>query len=159
MREVRHTKNAKRLECDREYRREVAQCRLISRPTQARTARYRTGAARAPNGHFQCLGMGRSEAGEVSDTKHAKRLERDREYRREVGWLSPHIQADQTRAPRGIAPGQLPTTGVLSRPASSPSPSLSLAHGIACNFLLHSSLGVNQPLILQPRISSTSRCP
>ena len=37
--------------------------------------------------------------------------------------------------------------GVLSRPASC----LSLAHGIACNFLLHSSLGVNQPLILQPR--------
>ena len=73
--------------------------------------------------------------------------------------MSPHIQADQTRAPRGIAPGQLATTGVLSRPASSPSPRLSLAHGIACNFLVHSSLGVNQPLILQPRISSTSRCP
>jgi hypothetical protein len=73
--------------------------------------------------------------------------------------VSPHIQADQTRAPRGIAPGQLATTGVLSRPASSPSPRLSLAHGIACNFLVHSSLAVNQPLILQPRIFSTSRSP
>ena len=58
----------------------------------------------------------------------------DREYRREVGWVSPHIQADHKRAPRGIAPGQLATTGVLSRPASSLSPRLSLAHGITCNF-------------------------
>jgi hypothetical protein len=60
----------------------------------------------------------------------------DREYRREVGWVSPHIQADHKRAPRGIAPGQLATTGVLSRPASSLSPRLSLAHGITCNFLV-----------------------
>ena len=75
------------LERDREYGREVAQ---ISPHIQADQSAHRAvshrGSARSK----------RAMAERSGDTKNAKRLERDREYGREVAQISPHIQADQS---------------------------------------------------------------